>query len=687
MLALREKIWRFLVSKKMEIELPNLDDLSSVECSQISGTDDSSHNMSTDLDSSVDTMNMSLGSMDQSFDQSAYIEKLELENGSLKMANKKLKSKLKDSSALIGQLQDQVTQLTDDSADIAMPRFELEKEKGKYLNPKAVLLVMKLCARGISQDIAILAVKDMNEVLRFMDPKKLAESLPSRGGSTSKVITALAYINAATTHERLLKWNEWTAMADGTKIAGTDILAVNLHNNQTGEDLVSYCSQISNGTGVSIANKMMESVDHVANSGTTDQTEFLNKFCSNLSAVQTDGCASQIKANSEFVAQVTNVVKTTSQILNGVEMSNDQLHAFERSQIMVYCGLHAVKHLEDSIFSVLSDVSRNIITQLVTAIGVGGNRSNDPNSCFAEWNVWSNCNIPVERRYREVKNGKPIGRVQISGNSHSRIGVSGSTWRAILVQYNDVIDFFQQVRPLRQSKLIETLVQNKHIVLCELYAASTATGNFVYPLWRIINSPDIGMQEFLSFLRKSQDMLKNMADPEQSALAVIQSVASNPVFPFIPVTDSRDAAERIYNGLVSDDSSSCNTVTKSLQSMGELFFDLIEAKYANLLDSDNIGIIHDRVPRSNFRCESLLGIASSIHRKKGRQLPENRESLVIANANRTMEYMSHKPITWQLKLVKDAWRKAPQIASQQLVVREENRLALQQKVQQVIYFK
>jgi len=680
-IAVREKICRFLESRKTEIMLPKLDDLTS-EGPITSATDDSSHNMS--IDTTGDSLNMSFGSVDQPVDQTSYMEELERENATLKSSNKNLKSKLRIANDLIGQLEYQLTKASDDSADIVMPQFDLKKDKGKYINPKVVLLLMKLCSRGISQENCIGAVKDVNDVLQFMGPKQLADCMPARGGSTAKIVHALAYVNSATTHDRLLKWNEWTAMADGTKIGGTNILAVNLHNNASGENLVTHCSQITGGTGKAIANTMMESVEHIAGAGPTERNAFLNKVCSNLSAVQSDGCASQLAGNAEFLSQVTNVVKTTSHLLNGVEMSDDQIHEFERSTIMVYCGLHTIKHCEDSVFSVLSAVTKDIIVGLVTLLGVGGNRMNDPNSCLAEWKSWSGFNIPIERRYREIKNGKPIGRIQISGNCHSRIGVVGSTWRAIVIQYNDVIDFLQQMYPLRHLNLINRLVQNKQIVQCELYAASTATGNFVYPLWRIINAPEIGLQEFLSFLRKSQEMLQKMMDPNQSPIEEIQSVVANPVFPFIPVTESRDAAEQVFTELLNDDSSTHTIVTSSLRAMAELFNDLIIAKYSNLLETENISIVHDRTPRTNSKCESILGLAVNLHRKKGRQLPENRESLVIANANRTMQYLSQKPMAWQLKIVKDAWCKAPQIASDQFEIREEHRMALQEKIQQVL---
>ena len=641
--------------------------------------------MSIDLDTTGESLNMSFGSVDQPVDQTSYIEELEKENATLKSSNKKLKSKLREANVLIGQLEYQLTKANDDSANIVMPQFDLKKDKGKYINPKVVLLMMKLCSRGISQENCIGAVKDVNDVLQFMGSKQLADSMPCRGGSTSKIVHALAYVNSATTHDRLLKWNEWTAMADGTKIGGTNILAVNLHNNSTGENLVTHCSQITGGTGEAIANTMMQSVEHIAGAGPTERNAFLNKVCSNLSAVQSDGCASQLAGNAAFLAQVTNVFKTTSQLLNGVEMSDAQIHQFERSTIMVYCGLHTIKHCEDSAFSVLSAITKDIITGLVKLLGVGGNRMNDPNSCLAEWKSWSSFNVPPERRFREIKNGKMIGRIQISGNCHSRIGVVGSTWRAIVIQYDDVITFLQQVHPLRHLNLIDSLIANKQLVQCELYAASTATGNFVYPLWRIINSPEIGLQEFLSFLRKSQEMLQKMVEPNQSPIVEIQSVVANPVFPFVPVTESRDAAERVYTELLNDDSSTNNIVASSLRATAELFNDLITAKYSNLLEADNIGIVHDRVPRTNSKCESILGVAVSLHRKKGRQLPGNRESLVIANANRTMQYLSQKPMAWQLNIVKDAWRIAPQIASEQFEIREEHRIALQEKIQQVLY--
>ena len=313
--------------------MQKFDELCSEVPLEIGASDESSQNMSLDLNSTGEDLNMSVGSC--SYDQSAYIDKLERENLDLKASNKNLKVKLKDANAIIGQLQDQLTTAMDESS---LPVTMLTRDKGKYLNPKVILMLMKLLARGISQENAILAVKDVNAVVGFMDQKILAKVLPKRGGTTQKIIHALSYVNATTSHERILEWNEFTAMADETQISGKKILAVNFQNNQTGENLVASCSRITSGHGKIIANKMMKSLEDLRDSGPTDSDEFMQKVCSNMKGIQSDGCSAQISANHEFTAQIKNVVQTTYALVNGVDMTDAQIHEFERSIINVYCG-------------------------------------------------------------------------------------------------------------------------------------------------------------------------------------------------------------------------------------------------------------------------------------------------------------------------------------------------------------
>jgi len=177
-------------------------------------------------------------------------------------------------------------------------------------------------------------------------------------------------------------------------------------------------------------------------------------------------------------------------------------------------------------------------------------------------------------------------------------------------------------------------------------------------------------------------MFQKLKNPIYSTLGEIQSV-NNPVFAFIPATKSRDCAEKVNSQLLNDDSSTYAVINRILSSMTNVFADLINAKYSNLLDADQISLIHDRAPRSNSHCEGLLGIASRLNSTKGRQHPENREALVLACSNRTMEYLSKKPLSWQIKIVADAWKKAPAIANKHFEDREQDRLNMQQKLQQV----
>ena len=100
-------------------------------------------------------------------------------------------------------------------------------------------------------------VKDVNDVLKIVPKKLLDLALPSRGGTTEKIIYGLSYVNATTCHERLLQWSDYTCLADDTTLKSKKVLAVSFQNHGTGENLVAKCGTIRDGKGVTIAEAML----------------------------------------------------------------------------------------------------------------------------------------------------------------------------------------------------------------------------------------------------------------------------------------------------------------------------------------------------------------------------------------------------------------------------------------------
>ena len=196
------------------------------------------------------------------------------------------------------------------------------------------------------------------------------------------------------------------------------------------------------------------------------------------------------------------------------------------------------------------------------------------------------------------------------------------------------------------------------------------------------------MQEFLCILRQTIGMLEEMK--VEGALSVLQC-DSNPLFPFIPQRESRDEARRQFNLLLLRDQESNpsgnrvhSEVTNLVKEMAEMVCDVLEAKYASLLETDRVTVVHDNVPRSNGRAESILAKASWLAESKRKQLAENRETLILASLNKTMAYLAKRPLSWQLKIISQAWKKAPEIAEKQLIVRKEHQDQISASLAEVI---
>ena len=120
----------------------------------------------------------------------------------------------------------------------------------------------------------------------------------------------------------------------------------------------------------------------------------------------------------------------------------------------------------------------------------------------------------------------------------------------------------------------------------------------------------------------------------EAALYELQFVA-NPLFPFIPHGENRDEAKRQYNCLLVEKDPAnrpvYQNVSDSLESMVGSVCDVLTAKYSNLLKTDNVTAIHDKLLKSNGCYESILATAGSFCNRKSKQLSENREVLVLAS--------------------------------------------------------